>query len=140
MTNFRYENQGRRPLTIISLVLVLFIGAITIDADMLADPAGPWVSGLWLLCALGLGWMVIANPKSGFCVSETGIDWWNGSRTGSVPARMLDRFEIRDWTDSTDYKLVLNDGSEVALQALSDVDREGLAKVLADNNIGFVIR
>ena len=105
-TEYIYEENSRRPLTIAALALGL--AAAVFAAKLNA----PWwlylpVGGYIVMC----GWMVLFNRKSGMRLQGTDLSFYSGSLSRSIPCATISAVRVSRWSDGAPtITLMMKDG------------------------------
>lgn len=141
---FTHSQSGRRPLT---MVAGLFCAGMV--------GVGLWQNAPWFWwipiggACLGIGWMLIANPRSGAELTSRTLRFHRDSWERSVALADIARVERHIWSEGPDeITLILQNGEALPIPSqcinkgfVAALQMQGVA-VLPDSkgNVGYVAR
>lgn len=112
MTPYRFETTGRNPKTAVALGLVwaaIVLAILRLDASL-------WLMGLIALCTAPALYDLVAGRRSGVALSDAGLSWFAGRRTGDITWDRISHMRLDTRLDfSVRASAVLTSGRKVRL-------------------------
>lgn len=112
MTPYRYETTGRNRKTAVALGLVwaaIVLAILRLDASL-------WLMGLIALCTAPALYDLVAGRRSGVTLSDAGLSWFAGRRTGDITWDRISHMRLDTRLDfSVRASAVLTSGRKVRL-------------------------
>jgi hypothetical protein len=105
---YRYRSRGRSALNQALFAVaagMLFFAAASGAPVVVVLPMG--------LAAVGMGYLVLVNPRAGIDIDRDAVTLLQGSRRERIPLSEIARAHVEHWSDSTDVTLHRHDGGEV---------------------------
>ena len=105
---YRYQSRGRSGLNL--ALLAVAAGVLAFAATWGAPVAVLLPIGF---AALGMGYLVLVNPRGGIEVDRDAVTLWQGARRERILVGEIERAHVEHWSESTDVTLHRRDGGKV---------------------------
>lgn len=127
---YEYKMRPNRKVTWFAAACIGFLlgyGYLTSDPRILAV--------VWALIAMCLVWLLMKSPTAGIRVDEQALTLsaWRNPRP--VPLDEIEYLEVQHWTEDSDVKLVLRDGTEEMIPFGDLPDMTTFSAVMVDFGI-----
>ena len=105
---YRYESRGHTPLNLALFAVglaLLALAAATTDFWLVFLPLAAF--------ALGMGYLVVCDPRVGLEIDQHQISFWDRHRRETIPLADIERVHIEHWSESDDVTIHRRDGAAV---------------------------
>ncbi|WP_415402521.1 hypothetical protein [Tateyamaria sp. SN3-11] len=132
MTPYSFETSGRNRKTLIALIAVW--GAIL--AAILFLDAALWLMALIAFCTAPALYDLVAGRRSGVGLSEDGLSWFAGRRSGEITWDRISHMRLDTRLDfSVRASAVLTSGRKVRLPLEATPKADTFEQILAERGI-----